>query len=158
MGASDLVVLFLFFSSPLVIGLLVFQGPLLAFATQKGYWRTVLLRLPHTWVTADLGIAVIFPIALPWVNKSIQIPLQIWTVIFWWGLIVICGLAAMLLLFPYEIWSIRRGYRAWTSLARRKGEVTSAPWKKLWWWILLSYIAIMGGIVCYIFIQQIVQR
>jgi hypothetical protein len=76
MGASDLVVFFLFFGSPLVIGMLVFQGPLLAFASRKGYWRTLLLRLPHTWVTANLGVAVIFPIALPLVNKSIQIPLQ----------------------------------------------------------------------------------
>jgi len=158
MGASDLVVIFLFFCTPLVIGLLVFHGPLLAFATKKGYWRTILLRLPHTWITANLAIAGIFAIALPLVNISIQLPLSAWNVLYWWGLTVMCGLAAILLLSLYEIWSVRRGYRAWTILARREGEVISAPWKKVWWWILLSYVVIVGGLVCYTFIQQVVQR
>jgi hypothetical protein len=158
MGASDLVVIFLFFCAPPVIGLFVFHGPLLAFATKKGYWRTILLRLPHTWITANLAIAGIFAIGLPLVNISIQLPLRAWNVLYWWGLTVMCGLVAILLLSLYEIWSVRRGYRAWTILARREGEVSSAPWKKLWWWILLSYTVIIGGIACYAFIQQIVQR
>jgi choloylglycine hydrolase len=153
MGASDLVLILLFFGAPFVISWLLFQGPLLAFATHKGYWRTLLLRLPHTWVTANLGIAVLFPIALPLVNRSIQIPLGIWTVVFWWGLIALCALAAMLLLLLYEAWGAHRSYQAWSILAWMEGEVTSAPWKNIWWWILLSYVILLGGLVLYIFIQ-----
>jgi hypothetical protein len=155
MGADTLMVVLLFFGSPLVIGLLVFHGPLLAVVTKKGYWRTILLRLPHTWIASNFGIATIFAIALPLVNNSIQIPLRPWTVLFWCGLTAICGLAAMLLLLPYEIWGVSRGYLAWNVLAQREGKVSPAPWKKLWWWILLSYVGLAGGMVCYTFIQQI---
>ena len=154
MGASDTMVILLLFGSPLVIGWLVFQGPLLAFATHKGYWRTLFLRLPHVWVVANLGIAVIFPIALPLVNKSIQLPLSLWTVIFWWGLIVICALVAMLLLFLYEAWGIRQGYQAWSILAWGEGEIISAPWRKIWWWIPLSYVLSFVGLIGYAVIQQ----
>jgi hypothetical protein len=157
MGADTLVVVVLFIGSPLVIGLLLFHGPLLAFATKKGFLRTILLRLPHTWIASNLGIAAIFAVALPLVNNSIQIPLRPWTVLYWLGLTAICGLAAMLLLLPYELWSLRCGCRAWGILARREGEVVSASWKKAWWWILLSYVVLIGGFICYAFIQQIVQ-
>jgi len=158
MGASDLLLLFLYFCSPLIIGVLVFQGPLLAFATRKGYGHTFLLRLPHTWATSNLGVAVIFALALPLVNISIQLPLPPWTVVFWWGLIVLCALVAMLLLLLYEIWNVRQGHKAWTALAWKDGEVVSAPWRKLWWWILLSYAALIGGIAGYLFIQQAISR
>jgi len=154
MGAPEFITLLLFFSSPLIMGWLVFQGPLLAFATRKGYWRTLFLRLPHTWVTANLGIAGIFALALPLVNMSIQLPLPPWTVIFWWGLTVMCALAAMLLLFLFEVWDLHRGYRAWSILAGGDGEVTSAPGRKVWWWIPLSYVVLLGGLVGYVIIQQ----
>jgi len=61
----------------------------------------------------------------------------------------------MLLLLLYEGWSLRRGYRAWAPLAWGEGEGTSAPWRKLWWWILLSYVALIGGGVTYAFVQQL---
>jgi len=156
MGASDFLLLFLYFNSPLIIGVLIFHGPLLAFATRNGYGRTFLRRLPHTWATGNLGVAVIFALALPIVNISIQLPLQPWTVVFWWGLIVMCALAAMLLLLLYEVWNVHRGYKAWSALAWREGEVVSASWRKLWWWILLSYAALLGGIAGYLFVQQVV--
>jgi len=155
-GASNspLLQLLLFFSLPLFIGWLVFQGPLLAMATKKGILHTLLQRLPHTWVAANLGLAGIFPLAVPLMNMSIQLPLPAWTVVFWWAFTVLSALAAMLLLLLYEGWSVRRGYQGWTSLARGDGQVTSAPWRKLWWWILLSYAALIGGVAGYVFIQQ----
>jgi len=155
MGASDLITLLLFFSSPFVIGWLLFQGPLLAFATHKSYWRTLLLRLPHTWVTANLGIAGIFPLATPLLNISVQLPLPPWIVVFWWGTTAISSLIAMLLLFLYEVWSVRRGYQAWGILAWGEGEVISAPWKEAWWWIPLSYAVLLGGVIAYVVIQQV---
>ena len=154
MGASEFVTLTFFFGSPLIFGWLFFQGPLLAFVTHKGYWRTLLLRLPHTWVAANLGIAMIFPIALPLVNQSIQLPLSPWTVIFWWGLLVMCALAALLLLFPYEAWGVHHGYQAWSILSWGEGEVISAPWKKVWWWIPLSLVVSFGGLILYVVIQK----
>jgi hypothetical protein len=147
--------LLLFLSLPLFIGWFVFQGPLLTFATKKGYLHTLLQRLPHTWVTANLGIAGIFALATPLMNMSIQLPLPPWTVVAWWAFTVLSALVAMLLLLLYEGWSVRLGYQGWYILAWGEGEVTSAPWRKLWWWILLSYAALIGGVAGYAFIQQV---
>jgi len=154
-SSSSLFQLLLFFILPLFIGWLIFHGPLLAFATKKGHWHTLLQRLPHTWVVANLGIAVIFALTTPLVNMSLQIPLPLWIVLAWWAFAVLGALVAIPLLLLYEGWSLRRGYRAWAPLAWGKGEGISAPWRKLWWWILLSYVALIGGVVTYAFLQQL---
>lgn len=145
----------LFFSIlPLFIGLFVFHGLLLTFATRKGYLHTLLQRLPHTWVTTNLGIAGIFAIAIPLVNMSVQIPLSFWTGAAWWAFTATAALVAMLLLVLYEGWSVRRGYRAWCILAWGEGEFVSAPWRRLWWWILLSHGALLGGLAAGVILLQ----
>jgi hypothetical protein len=156
--ASQILQLLLYFGLPLLIGWIVFQGLLLTFATRKGYLRTLLRRLPHTWVAANLGMAAIFALATPLANMSVQMPLPPWTVAAWWAFAVLGALLAMLLLLLYEGWSVRRGYQCWTTLAWGEGEVTSAPWRKLWWWLLLSFAALLGGVVGYVFIQQVMLR
>jgi hypothetical protein len=146
--------LLLFFGFPLLIGWFLFQSLLLTFATRKGYFRTLLQRAPHTWVAANLGIAGIFALATPLANMCVQIPLPAWTVAAWWVFTVMSALAAMLLLLLYDGWCVRRGYRAWTILAGGEGKVTSGPWRKLWWWILLSYAVLIAGLAGYVLIQQ----
>jgi len=158
LGAPEFVVLALFFGLPIAVGWFLFQGPLLAFATHQGYWRTLLLRLPHAWVTANLGIAGIFAFVIPLMNASLQLPLPVWIVVFWWGGIAVVSLVAMLLLFLYEAWGVRRGYRAWSILAEGEGEVISASWRKAWWWIPLSYVVAFAGLVVYVFIQQAMSK
>jgi hypothetical protein len=157
-SSSSLLQLLLFFGLPLFIGWLVFQGPLLAIATNKGYLHMLLQRLPHTWVATNLGIAAIFALATPLANMSVQMPLPPWTVVTWWALTAVSGLVAMLLLLLYEGWRVRRGYRGWYSVAWGEDEITSSPWRKLWWWIPLSYVALIGGIAGYLFIQQVLLR
>ena len=156
--ASQTLQLLLYFVLPLLVGWLAFQGLLLTFATRKGYLRTLVQRLPHTWVAANLGMAGIFALATPLANMSVQIPLPLWTVVGWWAFAVAGALLAMLLLLLYESWAVRRGYRAWSVLASGDGEVTTPSWRKLWWWILLSYAALLGGVAGYVFIQQVMQR
>jgi membrane protease YdiL (CAAX protease family) len=155
---SDLLQLLLFFGLPLLGGWLLFQGPLLTFATRKGYLYTLIRRLPHTWVAANLGMAAIFPIATPLADKSVQIPLSPWTVAAWWAFTAMSALAAMLLLLLYEGWNVRRGYRAWHVLARGEGDVVLAPFRKLWWWIPLSYAVLIAGVAGYLFLQQAMLR
>jgi hypothetical protein len=131
---------------------------MLAFATRKGYLRSLLKRLPHTWVTVNLGLAGIFAIATPLIIASIQLPLPPWIVIAWWAFAVLGALVGMLLLILYDGWSVRRGYLGWCFLAWGEGEVTSAPWRRLWWLVLLSYGAVIGGMAGSAFIQQLMSR
>jgi hypothetical protein len=68
---SQLLQLLIFFISPLLTRLFLFQAPLLASVTRNGYWRTLLQRLPHAWATANLGMAATFALATPLMNKSL---------------------------------------------------------------------------------------
>lgn len=156
-GSSPLQLL-LFFGLPLLIGWFVFQGLLLTFATRKGYLHTLLQRLPHTWVAANLGIAAIFALAIPLMNRSVQIPLPPWIIVAWWAFTVMSALVAMLLLLLFEGWSVRRGYQGWYILAGGEGVVASASWRRLWWWIPLSCAALIAGVAGYGFIQAVMPR
>ncbi len=153
-STSQTLQLLFFVILPLFIGLFMFHGLLLTFATRKGYLHTLLQRLPHTWVTTNLGIAGIFALAIPLVNMSVQIPLPFWTGVAWWAFTAMTALVAMLLLIPYEGWSMRRGYHGWCILAWGEDEFISAPWRRLWWWILLSYGALLGGLAAGVILLQ----
>jgi hypothetical protein len=158
-GAAAPVQISLVFGLPLLVGLLVFQGPLLASATQEGYSRTLGQRLPQAWVVANLGMAGITAVALPLASLSTRIcsffSLPLWTVTALWAVVALGALVGGLLLLIFERWAVRRGFRAWSVLASAEGEVVSPPWRNLWWWILLSYVALFGGIVVNAFIQQL---
>ena len=131
-------------------------------ATHMGYLRTLLQRLPHTWVAANLGMAGISVLAMPLVTMSIRtcsaLPLPPWTAVGWWAFAVVGALAAMILLLIYERWAVRRGFRAWSVLAWGDGEVATPSWRRLWWWILLSYLVLFAGIAAGRVIQQVLLR
>ena len=72
--------------------------------------------------------------------------LSIWTVLSFWIAVLVGACLAMLLLLIYEGWSARQGFRAWSVLAISDGEVTSPSWRRLWWWLLLSFAVLIGGV------------
>jgi hypothetical protein len=157
-GVPEFTILAVLYIAPALIGWLLFQSPWLALATRKGYFDILLKRMPHTWVAANLGIAAIFALATPLVNTVAQIGLDFWMVVTWWAYAVLGALVGFLLLGPFERWSVRRGYRAWSTLALGEADFASAPWRKSWWWLLLSFAALIGGVVGYVIITLILQR
>jgi hypothetical protein len=156
--ASDIFQFLLIFGLPPLVGCLVFHGPLLAVATKTGYGHTLLQRLPQVWVTANLGMAGIDLLAATLVNRSLRscaaLPLPPWTVVGWWGLTVIGAVLGMLLLLLFEGWAVRGGFQAWSVLASGHGEVTTPGWRRLWAWILLSYLALFAGIIGMVLLQS----
>lgn len=161
--ASQVLQFLLILVLPVLIALLVFQGELLTPVIHKGYLRTLGQRLPQAWVTANLGMAGINVLAAPLVNASLRtcaifpVPSP-WNVAGWWAFTAIGALVAILLLTLYEGWAVRRGFRAWSILAFKDGEVTTPSWRKLWWWILLSYVALFMGLVAGVLLQQVSLR
>jgi hypothetical protein len=149
-SSGPLQILFIFVL-PLFLGLLFFQGPLLARATRQGYLRTLGQRLPVVWVAANLGMGGVSPVALRlanWLgsNCSLMEP-SIWTIISIWTAVVAGSIAGILLILVYEGWAVRTGFRAWTILVSGNSEMTTPGWRKLWWWILLSFAVLIGGIL-----------
>jgi len=102
-------------------------------------------------VTTLLGLAGIFPVTMPLVNKSLMmsqiIPLSPWIVMTWWAITVLGSLAGGLLVFLYESWAVRRGYQAWNIFAGNEGEVTTPGWSKVWWWLIISVLILFAGLV-----------
>ena len=83
------------------------------------------------------------------------LPLTALTVMIWCGIVVLGTLVGGLFLFLYEGWAVKSGFQAWSVLAWREGEVRTPSWRKLWWWILLSYAALLGGFAAGVVLSQL---
>ena len=157
---SGLVQILLIYGLPLVAGWLIFQGPLLTSKTDVSFGRFLCNRLPQALVAANLGLAGTVAIAAPLAMYSIQVcpvfPLNLWTIIIWWAIAVSGALAGLLLLFLYEFWAIRRGFLAWSVLARGEAKVNTPSWRDLGWWIPLSYLVLLGGLTGSVVLIQLV--
>lgn len=157
--SSQLLQIALLLGVPPLAGWLFFHGPLLAWGAKAGYFHTLLRRLPQAWAAANLGLAGVFMLAMPLLNQSTRVcsvmPLSPWMVLTWWALVVLSAPVGALLLFGFELWALRRGCRAWSVLAYGGREVVSPSWRKSWWWILLSYVALVGGVIVSNLLQQL---
>ena len=146
---EDSLQLLIFYALPLLIGWLLFQSFLLSVGTHTGYFQLLIQKLPHTWVVTNLGLAGVFPVATYLANKSVEIPLPPWIVVAWWSFTVLSALVSILLLSLYHSWAVPRGYRAWSILAVEEGQIISGSWRKLWWWIPLSFLLLIVSVFCY---------
>ena len=55
-----------------------------------------------------------------------------------------------LLLYTYHAWAVRRGFAAWSVLLGSDDNtpiVSSPPWRRMWLWILLSFVALIAGMM-----------
>jgi hypothetical protein len=158
-SSSELVQLVLVLGLPLAVGWLAFQWPLLALATRRGCLRTLGERLPQALVAANLGMAGVSAVAAPLVSTSLRtcslFPSPGWAMGTLWAIVVVGALMGGLLLLIYESWAVRRGLQAWRVLALGESEVRSPPWRMLWWWIPLSFVALFGGVVASVILQQL---
>jgi hypothetical protein len=139
------------FGLPLFLGLLFFQGPLLALAARRGYLCTLGQRLPAVWVISNLGMGGISTLALRLVrwlsNTCSMMEVSPWTAVSLWTAVVAGASVGLLLILLYEGWARRHGFQAWNVLAFGDGEVATPSWRKLWWWILLSLAVLVGGLL-----------
>ncbi len=149
--ANQLLQLLFILVFPLLLGWLFYQGPLLALASRQSYLRMLGQRLPVAWVAANLGMGGICLLALRgvrWLSTTCSMmEMSIWALVSLWAVVVAGACLALLLLLFYEGWAVRQGYRAWSVLAIDGGAVTSPSWRRLWGWILLSLVILIGGLI-----------
>jgi formate hydrogenlyase subunit 3/multisubunit Na+/H+ antiporter MnhD subunit len=65
----------------------------------------------------------------------------------WWAITVLGALAGGILIFLYEHWAVKRGFQAWSILEGNEEQVNTPSWRKLWWWILLSFVVLFIGLI-----------
>jgi hypothetical protein len=151
---NPLLQLLAFYALPLTVGLFFYQAPLLAWATGSGYARTVLRRLPAVLVSTNLALAGLLAISLTLLKWHLSYcGLGTFAVLQWWSIAVLGALGGGLLLYAYHAWAVRRGLTAWSALLWDTGEagdgtraVTCPTWRRLWLWILLSFVALVAGV------------
>ncbi len=135
---------------PLLLGL-IFHVAFLAPVSNRNFLRFVLQRLPMVIITTFLGLGGIIQIAMPLVNKSLNmnllIPLSPFAVLTWWAIVVLGAMAGGLFIFLFESWAVKRDFRAWIIAAGSNGEVITPGWRKTWWWILLSIAILLAGLI-----------
>jgi hypothetical protein len=144
---------------PLLTAWIIFQGPLLATAGKINFVRFLWHRFPQVLVTVLLSLAGIFTVSLTLVNKTLAmsqvIPLSPWIVLTWWAITVAGSLPGGLLVFFYEKWATNRGYRAWSIFAGAEGEITTPGWGKIWWWVLVSILILLAGLVAGVILNKL---
>lgn len=138
------------FGLPIIMGL-VFHMAFLAPVSNKNFGRFLIQYLPLVLVTTFMGLGGIIPIAMPLVNKSLNmsllLPLSPLAVLTWWATVVLAALLGGLLIFLFELWVVKRGFQAWITLTRSDGEIIIPKWSKLWWWILISIVILFAGLL-----------
>jgi hypothetical protein len=152
---NPLLQLLAFYGFPLTIGLLLYKAPLLVRATRSSYVRTVLRSLPAVLVSTNLTLAGLLAIGPPLIKWHLNVcGFSTLTVLPWWAIAALGALVGGLLLCVYHTWAIRRGFTAWSALLWDTGEadggttaVSSPPWRRLWLWILMGFVALVAGMV-----------
>ncbi len=132
---------------------------LLVFTCSRGgYLRLLLNRLPQVLIINFLGLAGYFSLAMPLLNKSLNmsllIPLSPYAVITWLVIVVHVSLPAGILILLYEQWAVRKGFKAWTIFSGMEEESPVPPAGKLWWWLLISFAVLIAGLIAGILLSK----
>jgi hypothetical protein len=153
-GQTSSLQLLTFYSLPLVVGLVLYQGPLLALATKRSYLRVLFDRLPTLLVSTNLVLAGLLAISAPLVKVHLNYcGFSTWTVLPWWAICALGASGGGLLLAVYHAWAVGRGFAAWstplsdTSGAGGATAVSSPSWRRLWFWVVLSFVVLVIGIL-----------
>jgi hypothetical protein len=133
---------------PLILGW-IYHLVFLARYSSKGLF--LFQRLPQVLITTFLGLGGIIPVAMPLVNKTINmsllIPLSPLAVTGWWAMVVLGSIPGALLIFLFGLWEAKRGFRSWTVVAQGESEMVIPQFRRLWWWLPVSLVILIAGLV-----------
>jgi hypothetical protein len=152
LGQNVRLQLLAFYGVPLFVGLFLYHAPLLACAARSSYARTLLRRLPAVLVSTNLALAGLLAVGLPLVQWQVNTcGFSTWVALAWWIIAVVSAVGGGLLLYAYHTWAVRRGFAAWSALwgtgkaLDASAALSSPPWRRLWPWIVLSFVALFVG-------------
>ena len=138
------------FGLPIILGL-VFHMVFLAPVSHKNAGRFLLQCLPLVLVTTFTGLGGIIPVALPLVNKSLNmsllLPLSPLSVMTWWAIVILGALPGGFLIFIFQRQAVKKEFRSWTVLTAGEGEIVIPKWGNLWWWLLISIGILITGLM-----------
>lgn len=140
----------LIFVLPIII-VLFFHSIFLAPMSNRNPGQFLLNILGLLLITTFSGLGSMIPVALPLVNKSLNMsllmqhsPLSFMT---WWAITALGALPCGLLISLFQRWAIKKNLRLWITLTVGEEEISIPKWGKLWGWILISTCILFAGLL-----------
>jgi hypothetical protein len=112
--------------APLLVGWLIFRAPLVAARLGGRYWVAVRRTLPAEFISTILVLIGMLPvlILLPdilstewWGGFARDPSSQLF-----WGIVSLAAIVGAVILYPYNVWMVRRGSAAWPGRAIAESE------------------------------------
>jgi len=139
----------LMFGLPIIFGL-AFHMAFLFAGIRKKRGSSLLRCLPLVLVITLLGLGGMIPVAMPMINKSLDMsllmPLSPLSLMTWWAITLLGALPGGLLISLFQRHAVVNGLRFWTVLAGEENDIAFPAWGKLWWWIPVSIIILIAGL------------
>jgi hypothetical protein len=153
-GQNSGLVFLALYVAPLAGGLFLYQAPLLARATGSRYGRTLWRRLPAILIATNLALGGLVAVGLPLIDWHVSYcGLGALTILQWWAIAILGAAVGGLPLYLYHTWAVRRGLTAWSALlwdgagvGEQSASVPLAGWRRLWPWILVSFLVLPAGV------------
>ncbi|MCU0377368.1 MAG: hypothetical protein MUC78_03830 [Bacteroidales bacterium] len=149
----------LIFAFPLLASWIIFQSPILALTGKVNFFKFLFQHLPQALATTFLVLGGIFPLSMVLINKTIVmsqlIPLSPWIVMTWLAIIVAGSMIGGVFVFFYEYWAVKRGYQAWIVFTGNEGEVSTPKWGKIWWWLPISILFLLAGLIAGVMLLKV---
>jgi CubicO group peptidase (beta-lactamase class C family) len=131
---------------PFVFGLVLFRAPLLRKWTASSYGRALRRSLLAEAISMNLALAGMLPMGAWGLDHWMPRTLNIGSWLFW-AILVLTMSTGALLVYPYNLWLVRRGMPGGLlSGPSQEGDIETPTWKNAWGAFLLSLLTLVAGI------------
>lgn len=140
---------------PLIVGLFVFNAPLMAFLVGRRYWDAVGRRFLIEIISLNFALVGMLPVASILMTLSEKhLGMRGPGNALFWGVIILGAFAGTLTLYPFNAWMARRSFGCWPAYLRASREMKQEEntmvfpsLRNAWGVLLLSFALLSGSIV-----------
>ena len=144
-----------FYGLPLIVALLMFHAPLVAFLEGNRYWPAVRRVFLTEVISLNFALVGMLPVAGILMDRCERhLGMRGPGSVLFWGVVVLGTLAGSLTVYPFNAWMARRGFSWWPvqsfagrEIEREQGAVALPSLRHAWGALLLSCALLAGSIV-----------
>ena len=143
---------------PLIVGLLIFQAPVMSFMTGSPYWKAAARRLITEVISLNFVLVGMLPVGAILLSLcERQLGMRGPGSTLFWGVMILCAFAGALTAYPFNVWMARHGLVslpvhlfAEGRTNQEKNTIVLPSLRNAWAALLLSF-ALLGGTVVLLF-------
>ena len=144
-----------FYGLPLIVGLLVFHAPLVAFLVGSRYWTAIRRRLLTEVISMNFVLVGMLPVAVILMDLCERhLGMRGPGSALFWSVITLGAFAGALTGYPFNAWMARRGFGFWLvhlfadgEIEREEDTMVLPSLRNAWGALLLSFALLSGSVV-----------